>query len=456
MSRRFDRVFATTSPFARRIAGVFATRVAQFAIGFAVSFGLARLLGPQGRGAYYLVTLTPAMLFALGQFGLPSAISFFAGRGTSGPALLRIALVFAGVLSFALLALTLLALPWLEATVLRAAPPDLLRIALLSLPFQFVASFAGSLIIGRQSMRNYNVLLIVQSVATLILVILLVGVAGLGVTGAVVTNLAVAAGAALFITLEARRVSRGDVGRQAIRPTELMGYGFRVYPASVTSFFSYRVDVFLLGWLLADTRAIGLYSLAVSFAELTFFVPDAVTTVFFPRVAASQRSSADQMTPQVSRFTLLITGLAMLGLIPTAIIAVFVLLPAYTGSIPAFLVILPGVLSLSLAKVLSSYVSGLGLPLPVALASIVALSVNLVANLFLIPRWGIVGASASSLISYSVHAVVLLGISTRLAHVSPITLVIPGRAEVQRLTDGIRALTGRTRTPATMTGEADR
>ena len=71
-------------PFARRVAGVFTTRVAQFGIGIATSFLLSRLLGPEGRGAFALAILVPSTLFALGQFGLPSAFSFFAGRGRTG------------------------------------------------------------------------------------------------------------------------------------------------------------------------------------------------------------------------------------------------------------------------------------------------------------------------------------------------------------------------------------
>lgn len=69
------------TPFARRVAGVFATRVARFGIGFATSFLLAGMLLPEGRGQYALLVLVPGMLNALGQLGLPSAMSFFAGRG---------------------------------------------------------------------------------------------------------------------------------------------------------------------------------------------------------------------------------------------------------------------------------------------------------------------------------------------------------------------------------------
>ena len=425
--------------FRRRVAGVFGTRVAQFVIGFANSFLLARLLGPAGRGAYYLVSLTPSMLVSLGQFGLPSALSFFAGRGRSITALLRTALIVGGGLSAGLIALTLVILPWLESTMLQAAPADLLRIALISVPFQFSAGFVGAVLIGRQVMRNYNLILIAQSIVALLATILLVAWLHLGVLGAVIGNILVALGGASAVAWEGRRLVRlENRSGEGIRGRELLGYGMRLYPASVTSFLSYRLDVYLLGWLLADATQIGLYSMAVSLAELTFFVPDSVATVFFPRIAGAERLSADEMTPLVCRFTVLITVLVSLALIPAAFVAVNVILPAFVGCLPAFLVILPGVVALSVSKILSSYISGLGLPAPVAVASSVALVLNIGANLALIPAAGIVGSAAASLISYTAHAAMLTYVSTRLSRRSAFAFLIPGRMEWRRLVTGLQ------------------
>ncbi|TME30295.1 MAG: hypothetical protein E6I62_09135 [Chloroflexi bacterium] len=435
--------------FRRRVAGVFATRIAQFVIGFANSFLLARLLGPAGRGAFYLVMLTPTVLASIGQFGLPSALSFFSGRGRSASALLGTALVVGFGLAAVLAIATLLVLPWLEISVLRAAPSDLLRLALISLPFQFIAGFIGSVLIGRQVMRNYNLILIGQTLAALLLTIALVAWLHLGVFGAVLSNIVVAALGAAAVAVEGGRLLRSSKGSGlGIRASELLGYGLRLYPASVTSFLSYRLDIYLLGWLLGDAVQIGLYSMAVSLAELTFFVPDSVSTVFFPRVAAAERLDADEMTPMICRFTVLVTVLVSVALIPAAFVAVNVILPAFVDCMPAFLVILPGVVALSVSKILSSYISGLGLPGPVAAASSVALVINVAANIVLIPVAGIVGSSTASLISYSVHAGMLVTISSRLAHKPIGAFLIPGAAEWMRLRNGLRQMSLLLRSPA--------
>lgn len=433
------------SPFARRVAGVFATRIVRFGLGFVTSFVLSRILGASGRGIYAVATLTPTTLVTLGQFGLPSAFSFFAGRGRSGKKLEWMSLLLATVLSVLLVGATLLALPFLETNVLQAAPDELLRLAIITIPFQFLASFAGATLIGRQTLRNYNLILVGQSVAMVVMIVLLVGVLHLGVRGAILATIFVSAGSSLATILELHR-SAGhnpepqEDGRRGLRLGELTSFGAKIYPASLAGFFGYRADVFILSAILADARAIGLYSLGVSLAELTFFVPDSVSTVFFPRVASLDRRSADEMAANISRFTVLITLLSVVGLVPAAFATVYLVLPDFVGSLPAFLILLPGIVALTVAKVLSSYISGLGIPLQVAVASGTALIVNVVANLILIPLLGIQGAALSSLISYTVNAVMLLTIASRLSRQRPRDFVLPTGAEWRRLIDGGRQL----------------
>jgi O-antigen/teichoic acid export membrane protein len=174
-------------------------------------------------------------------------------------------------------------------------------------------------------------------------------------------------------------------------------------------------------------------------------VPDSVSTVFYPRVAGMDRRSADALAPQVSRFTLLVTAIAAIGLIPAAWLATNVVLPAYGGSLAPFFILLPGIMALSVSKVLAGYIGGLGLPLMVARASVTNLVVNLVANVLLIPGFGILGAAMASLISYVVHASMLAVIASRIARRHPLEYVIPTGAEVRRLGAGIRDVTARFR-----------
>jgi O-antigen/teichoic acid export membrane protein len=428
--------------FGQRVAGVFVTRIARFVAGVVTSFLLARILLPEGRGQYALLVLVPGMLVALGQFGT-SSLSFFAGRGGSVAQLRAHALLLTTGLSVLLVGGTLVLLPWLTSSVLEPAPRDLLFVSLAAVPFQFLASMSGSVLIGRQRFRVYNVILIGQAVLMLALVVVLVLVLRLGVAGAVWAYVSTAVLASIAVTVELwRAVGEATEPGAPVSLPQILGYGMRIYPASVAGYFSYRADVLILSALLGDAAVIGLYAFAVSLAELTFFVPDAVSTVFYPRVAGMQREAADASAPQVARFTVLITILAVVVLIPVALVAILVIVPDYLGSMLPFLVILPGIVALSSAKVLAGYISGLGLPLSVAGATGASLVLNIVANLLLIPWLGIVGASLASVLSYTTQAVVLALIAARLSRRRAGDYLLPTGAEVRRLVDGVRELRG--------------
>jgi O-antigen/teichoic acid export membrane protein len=429
------------SPFARRVGGVFATRIVQFALALPTSILISRLLGPTDKGAYVAVTTLPGMLSALGLLGLPSAVNYFAGRGSSVRSLTRASILFTLILSLVLIGIVWVSLPWLETSFLRAAPDDLARVILVTVPTGMLASFGGTILYGRQTIRTYNVVLIVQSATTLVAAVVFVGVLHLGVVGAV-------AGTILSSTLLAAGVATAVLGLQrrdrsghAVSLRSLISYGGRLYPASVTGYFNYRADTYLIqALLLAPGRALGLYSIAVTFAELIFYVPDSISTMLLPRVAGASAADASVIVGRVGRLTMLITSAAAVALIPAAIVGIHVVLPAYIDSIPAFLVLLPGVVSLSLAKIMTSYISGRGRPGIVSVGAIAALVLNISLNLVLIPMLGIVGASLASLASYTALATMMLVAAGRLAGAPVRSLFLPGAAELNLLATGFRRL----------------
>ena len=83
--------------------------------------------------------------------------------------------------------------------------------------------------------------------------------------------------------------------------------------------------------------------------------------------------------------------------------------------------------------IVQSYIAGRGRPGPVSAGATVALLTNVVANLILIPQFGIVGAAMASLISYSALALMMVVVACRLSHLSPLTIVVPRKGEVRLL-----------------------
>jgi O-antigen/teichoic acid export membrane protein len=424
--------------FGGRVATLFVTQATTAAVGLVNAVVVARLLGPAAKGEYYLALLAPTTLLVLGQLGLPSAYGYFAARGlTRG--LVRDAVIVALLLAGASGALTIVLMPALRETVLRALPERDALLGLLALPLLFLTNFGQTIVLGRLVVRPFAIVSIAHVLAATVALVVFIGILGLGVEGAIVAFLVYSTIPAIGFLLVGRRATadpQGTAGRASVG--DLLRYGLRLYPGSITSFFSYRADVYLLSWLLVSPDVpLGLYSLAVGIAEMVFFFPNAVSSVFFPHVAGSKREDVDHQLPIVSRVTILATAGAAIALVPVAIVLVGVFLPAYTDCLPALFILLPGVVSLSAAKVQSGYLSGLGHTGTTSLIAIVTFVLNVACNLVLIPAFGIAGAATASLVSYTASTL-LSGLACRaLSHASIRAQLVPTFADVRFLRDRV-------------------
>ena len=417
--------------FSGRVVVMFATQALVAAVGVINGIFLARLLGPSGKGDYYLLILLPTTMMVVLQLGLPQAFQYFAARGqTLG--LIRKSFAFTAALTVLGFAIVLALLPVLLQKILEGLDVGLVLLAFLVLPLLLQAPLAASIVIGRQAVRPYAAVYIAQPVTTTLLLILLVGVMGLGVPGAVAVFVGVALVNNIGFGLAAAFVARG-VPRPSAAPLRgLVSYGLRFYAGSLSSFFSYRTDTYLIALLIANpAEPLGYYSMSVALAEMIFIFPKAVATVFFPHVAGSAREDADRQVAMVSRVSLLVCAVFALLLVPCALVMIWAVLPAFQPSIVPFLILLPGVVALSGANVVGGYVTGIGRPGIDSTVSIVALTVNVAANLVIIPRFGIIGAAATSLFSYTLSSLLLTAVAARFSGVPLWRFWVPTPADVR-------------------------
>ena len=419
-----------TGTFSGRVVVLFATQTFGALVGIFNGILLARLLGPAGKGDYYLLILVPSTAMVLVQLGLPQAISFYTARGRTAGIMAK-ALVLTVVLSVGSLVAVALLLPLLQDAILHGIDLDLFRVALISIPIAVSATFTTAIILGRQAVRWYAGINMASPIGTALLLVVL-AVLGPSVMGAIAVYLIAISIRAIGLAIGARRVSADNVGAEPVSYRELFRYGLRLYPASLAGFFSYRIDAYLIAWLIVDPSApLGYYSMAVGLAELVFFFPNAVSILFFPHVAGSPREESDRQVAMVSRVTLLVTGAIALLLIPAAVMMIWIMLPAFGPSHPA--------LPRPAARRRSPERSEGGRPVhhgnrPARVTSNISVgvfAVNIVANLILIPRFGIVGASAASLISYSLTSLLITAMAARFTRAPLTGFWIPRASDVR-------------------------
>jgi O-antigen/teichoic acid export membrane protein len=425
------RATAVGQPFSDRVVVLFVTQVITAGVGIFNGFVLAHLLGPSAKGDYYLLTLLPSTIMVLIQLGLPQAFGYFAARGATRGLTAR-TLVLTAAIALPAFAAAVALLPVLQSTFMAGESPGQIVFALLALPLALNATFTTGIVLGRQAVRWYSAVSVTHAVAYSLLLLVVVAALGLGLAGALVVFVAVTGIQAAGSLLGATRATADREGATSVPVRELFRYGLPLYPSIITQFFSYRADVFMLAFLLPDASApLGYYSMGVSMAEMVFFFPNAVSILLFPHVAGSAREDSDRQIPMVTRVTLLTTAFFGLALVPVAFVLITVLLPTFTPALPALYILLPGVVALSISKVLSGYLAGLGRTGLTSALSIAAFVLNIAVNLVLIPRFGILGAATASLISYTASSLAYTVIASRLAGARWIDFWIPRPSDIR-------------------------
>ena len=419
------------STFSGGVVALFGTQVFGAVTGMVSGILLARLLGPAGKGDYYIIVLIPATAMVVLQLGIPRAFGFFSARGrTTG--IIAKANVLTLAMSAAAILILLALLPLFRQSLLDGIEPQQVLFAFIAFPLALNAAYTTAIVMGRKAVRWYSSVNIAYSIGGIVLLVAILGGLGPSVNGAILVFL----GSSLILTIgsfvAARRVATADVGSESVSYRELFRYGLPFFPGSLAAFFSYRVDAFLIAFLIANSaEPLGYYSLAVGFAEMVFFFPRAVATLFFPHVAGSPREDSDRQVAMMSRVTILITGTFAGLMIPGAVVLIWLILPAFVPSLLPLVVLLPGVVAFSATFVLSGYLNGIDRPGITSTAALISLAVNIAANLILIPRLGIVGASVASLISYSLSSLMLTAIAARLTGTPLLDFWVPRVSDIQ-------------------------
>jgi O-antigen/teichoic acid export membrane protein len=423
------------STFSGRVVVLFGTQVVGTGLGIITGILLARLLGPAAKGDYYLLVLMPATALVLLQLGLPQALQFYAARGQIAGILtksivLTVALTLAAVLGAAAI------LPLVRDEAMGSIKLEQIALAFVGFPLGLSAMFTTAIVMGRQAVRWYSGVNIAYSISGIVLLVAVFAAFGASVNTAIAVYLLSTGVQTVGFAIGARAVRTAGDGPRRVSYRELFGYGLPFYPGSLAVFLSYRVDAYLIAFLIVNaSEPLGYYSMAVGLAEMVYFLPKAVSTLFFPHVASSPREDADRQVPLVARVTMLVTGGFAILLVPAAIVLIWVILPAYGPSMPPLLVLLPGCVALSSSYVLNGYLRGIGRPGVTSTISVVSLIVNVVANVILIPRFGIVGAAAASLVSYSLTSLALSVVAARMAQVRLIDFWIPRLSDVRYLVE---------------------
>jgi O-antigen/teichoic acid export membrane protein len=263
--------------------------------------------------------------------------------------------------------------------------------------------YLSGILLGLQRIITVNMINLVQAMLTLVFTILLVIGLRVGLSGPILSSLGAGMAGLIILIIILRRA--GGVFKPRRNPSamrSILSFGLKGHIGNVLQFFNYRLDMFFVNYFVGSA-SVGIYGVSVGLAEILWYFPNAIGFVIFPKATATKPEVMSAFTPKVFWITLGVTALGAIGLVvlgKSLIQLVFSL--KFVGAYLPMLVLLPGVILLGGAKVLTNEIAGRGYPQYNSMNAGIALILTVIFDLILIPRLGILGAALASSISYAV------------------------------------------------------
>ena len=172
---------------------------------------------------------------------------------------------------------------------------------------------------------------------------------------------------------------------------------------------NYKIDIVLLDQL-STAFEMGIYSKGSGITQYLWQIPMLFSTIVFARSSVSKNDAAfSNKVTQLLRVSFILIGLGSIFLVLfSELIIVGMYGEEFRGSITVLNYLLPGVLILTIYKVMNMDLAGKGKPWVSLWAMLPGLIANVMLNIFWIPEYGANGAALASTVSYSIAALLFL------------------------------------------------
>jgi len=442
MKQTAPKSLLAAASFARNAAGLLATNAVLVPIQMLIGVVLARFLSVEERGLYSVAGTLAGLLAAVGTFGWPAASIYRLRRTGSPPAEVTSAALVGIVASSTLVLIVCVAFePWISRRFLNGAPPTLLYLAAALVPCFLTGRVFGSGIargINRFGIHNlYRVGLRLAELAAFVIALV---VFDTGVVGLLAIFLALEASGALLLVASVGSHTGFSGRARWDEITSSLRYGLKSYLQTIADRIHQRIDIFMIAALLRDPEQVAYYTIAGNLVGRLATVPESLAAAAFPQLAASGPAEAARFSARLSRNAVALAIPATLGFAAIApLLLPFVYGAPYRASIEPFLILIPGMALKTVPRIVARYFMAIDRQKVNIAAQLAALIANVSLNLMWIPRYGILGAAAASLVSYTLEALVIATAFVATTRCSVGELLVVRRSDVTRFREHVRA-----------------
>lgn len=390
-----------------------ASKILCLASSMFISIYIARFLGPDAKGTYYILVQLVAILATVALLGLDYSVIYYLGKGLYA----RRTVLTSNLITFLVsigVAVLLLLLSQIRFSGNALLKYDFSYLAIIAIviPFMNSSRLNSAVLMGFNRYVSFNIMNVALYLTMIVSFFIFVVIFKMGLTGALISFLLsymIMSVIYWVITLNFGGMSKKlSETTEKVKTKTLLKYGSKVFLVPILLLLLYRIDSFFLSYHMAIS-SVGFYSVALSIVELLLFIPESTGTILFPKLMYVKPEDIGKSFLFIFKISVVITLSAELVLCAgIKYILPFIYGNVYMESVKLAYVLLPGIFAMSTYYLFASYFQALGKPGIVTFVLIVAFIVKLVLCILLIPKFGSIGAAISSTGAYAVCFIMFL------------------------------------------------
>lgn len=399
---------------------------------------IARTLGVEGNGQYAIAMLLPIFLATLLSMGINSSNIYYIGNKEHNTVEVYTNswLIAVGVVALGLL-IGFIVVEFYSQKLFPNVTQDILYLSLAIFPFSFLYSFLLSFIQAKENFTTFNIASLSNAIILFIMIMSLCFLEQIVLKTVIIS--------AIFSSLVSMIITWFFVKREKfvfhistfskVISYKLLSYGIRSHASNIVTFVNYRADIFLLN-VLANPVAVGLYYVGVQIVERLWIVSSAMSTVLFPRFVAlkEDHEARNEVVAKSFRIVVLLTLFASVLLIAFGYLFIKILFGMeYLDAYYIILALLPGVILGAGSRILANAIAAKGKPEYNMYTSIVAMVINIILNIVLIPFYSFLGAAIATSIAYSLNTVMRIGLYKKVENDFSLKKLIISQTDIKYL-----------------------
>jgi len=390
---------------------------------------IARYLGPNGKGILSLFMSFLSISLMVGMVGVDEANIYFISSKKASHNKIFANGIFHTIITTCFYFVIFLSLSnWLLNNPLRGLDREYLYIAIALIPFYIINQHIRGILLGHREVYFYNLFIILQFL--LIFLMQLILIPSLEILGGIFAVVVAVISQTIFGIIRTLKLGTPAKKVDFILLKKSYSFGIKSQLGIIFSFLNQRLDVFFVNYFL-NPYEVGIYAIATAIAEIPWHFASAVATVLFPWIADMKKEEAGKFSATVIRNTVFFGLLMVIALFIFGRLVIILLFGGiFADSVFLMYILLPGIMGLSITRVLGGFFQGSGKPEFGTLMVTLSFIETIVLDILLIPAIGTKGAAIASSIAYITSALIGLIIFSKMTKISILRAVLPQYQEI--------------------------